>query len=289
MHGTGVAIVTPFTAGGDVDGDALATLVVALEDRGVDFVVPVGSTGESVLLTEAEQTRVIEAVCDAASVPVLAGTGQPGLEGTVEATARAAAAGADAAMVVTPYYFDHGQDALAAYYRELADAAELPVYAYSIPSRTGVALAPETVAEIAAHPNVVGLKDSSGDLGRFTRTAARVDDGFDLLVGHGGLYAPALELGAAGGILALANVAPEAACTVYARYDEGDERGARELNAELAELNWAVTAGYGVAGLKAAMRYRGLPAGHVRSPHRPVGPEAETELARLVDAAVEGP
>ena len=289
MDGTGVAMVTPFTADGDVDEAALGDLVGELEGRGVDFLVPAGTTGEAPLLTPSELDRVVETVVATASVPVVAGTGQPGRRGTVEATARAAEAGADAAMVVTPYYYAHDQSALAAYYREVADAVELPVYAYSIPSRTGVALEPDTVAEIAGHPNVVGLKDSSGDLGRLGRTAARVPDGFDLLVGHGGLFAPALELGAAGGILALANVVPEGASAVYGRFAAGDERGARERNADLAELNWAITAGYGIPGLKAAMRHRGLPAGHVRSPHRPIGPEAEAELARLVDEAVEAP
>lgn len=286
MDGTGVALVTPFTDDGDVDEDALVELVGELEARGVDFVVPVGSTGESALLTPDEQGRVVGLVADAASVPVVAGTGQPGLRSTVRATDRAADAGADAALVVTPYYFSHGQDALLAYYRELADAVDLPVYAYSIPSRTGVALAPDTVAAIADHPNVVGLKDSSGDLGTFQRTLGRLDDAaFDPMVGHGGLFAHALEMGATGGILALANVAPERASEVYRRHADGDGPEARALNAELAELNWAITTRYGVAGLKAAMRLRGLPAGRVRPPHRPVGPEVEADLERLVAAA----
>lgn len=286
MRGTGVALVTPFTAEGDIDEAALTGLVGELERRGVDFVVPVGSTGESVLLTAEEQARVIRLVTEAASGPVLAGTGQPGLRATAEATGRAAAAGADAAMVVTPYYYAHDQATLAAYYRELADESDLPVYAYSIPSRTGVALEAETVAELAAHPNIAGLKDSSGDLERLHREVTpTADDAFDVLVGHGGLYAQSLELGAVGGILALANVAPELASEVYDRHDHGDHEGARALNRELIELNRAITTRFGVAGLKAAMRMRGLPAGHVRSPHRPVGPAAEAELERLVEAA----
>lgn len=286
MHGTGVAIVTPFTAAGVIDEAALAELVGTLEERGVDFVVPVGSTGESALLTAEEQVRVIRLVVEAASVPVLAGTGQPGLRGTVQATDRAAAAGADAAMVVTPYYYTHDQATLASYYREVADAVEIPVYAYSIPSKTGVALEPETVAALAGHPTIVGLKDSSGDLERLARTVAlTADEPFDVLVGHGGLYAQSLGMGAAGGILALANVAPERASEVYDRHEGGDPEAARRLNARLVELNRGITSRFGVAGLKAAMRLRGLPAGHVRSPHRPVGPDAERELESLVEAA----
>jgi len=286
MEGTGVALVTPFTADGDLDESALASLVGELEARGVDFVVPVGSNGESVLLSPDEQARVIQQVVDVASVPVLAGTGQPGLRRTQRATERAAVAGADAALVVTPYYFHHDQAALTAYYRDLADDAPLPVYAYSTPSKTGVRLEPETVADLASHDNIAGLKDSSGDLERLHREVARTaDEAFDLLIGHGGLYAHAIETGVTGGVLALANLAPELASEIYDRYAAGDQAGARARNGRLVELNHAVTAEYGVPGLKAAMRLRGLPAGHVRSPHRPVGDDGEAELEALLTAA----
>jgi 4-hydroxy-tetrahydrodipicolinate synthase len=286
MEGTGVALVTPFTADGDLDESALASLVGELEAGGVDFVVPVGSNGESVLLSPDEQARVIQLVVDVASVPVLAGTGQPGLRRTQRATERAAAAGADAALVVTPYYFHHDQAALTAYYRDLAEDAPLPVYAYSTPSKTGVRLEPETVADLASHDNIAGLKDSSGDLERLHREVARTaDEAFDLLIGHGGLYAHAIETGVTGGVLALANLAPELASEIYDRYAAGDQAGARARNGRLVELNHAVTAKYGVPGLKAAMRLRGLPAGHVRSPHRPVGDDGEAELEALLTAA----
>lgn len=287
MEGTGVAVVTPFTADGDIDESSLTSLVGELQARGVDFVVPVGSNGESVLLSPDERTRVIQLVADAASVPVLAGTGTPGLRRTRRATERAAQAGADAALVVTPYYYRHDQSTLAAYYRDLAERAPVPVYAYSTPSKTGVHLQAETVAELAAHPNIAGLKDSSGDLERLQREVALSSDrAFDVLIGHGGLFAQALDAGAAGGVLAMANLVPAAASAVYDRYTADDAAGARAQNASLVELNHAVTDRYGVPGLKAAMRLRGLPAGHVRSPHRPVGPNVEAELEDLL-AAVE--
>lgn len=286
MHGTGLPLVTPFTGAGDVDGEALADLVGVVEDRGVDFIVPVGSNGESVLLEPAEQTRVVEIVAEAASVPVMAGTGQPSLRHTVAATERAADAGADAALVVTPYYFTHDQATFAEHYRAVADAVELPVYLYSVPSKTGVALQPATVAELASHPNIAGMKDSSGDLAAFHREVAlTADEEFDMLVGHGGLFAHALEAGGTGGVLALANVAPERTAEVYDRHRTGQDEEARRVNAELVELNHAVVSEYGVPGLKAAMRLRGLPAGHARPPHRPVGPEVEAELETLVEVA----
>ena len=286
MHGAGAALVTPFADDGEVNLAALDELVGELEARGVDFLVPAGSTGEAPLLTDEEQAAVIAQVAEAATVPVIAGTGQAGLAATEAMTAEAAAAGADAALVVTPYYYAHGQDALVEYYRELADRADVPIYAYSIPSKTGVALEPASAAAVADHPNVAGMKDSTGDLERLHRELALTADAdFDVLVGHGGLLAEALGIGAAGGITALANVAPERVSEVYDRFESGDVEGARALNAELVELNHAVTKRHGVAGLKAAMRFRGLPAGGVRKPHRPVGPEAAAELERLVGAA----
>ncbi|MFC7176898.1 dihydrodipicolinate synthase family protein [Halosegnis marinus] len=110
-------------------------------------------------------------------------------------TRDAAEAGADAALVVTPYYFEHGPDAMADYYRRVADASPVPVYLYSVPAFTGRALAPETVGRVADHPNVAGMKDSSGDMAAFKRILARTPDDFDLLVGSGGVYAEALALG----------------------------------------------------------------------------------------------
>jgi 4-hydroxy-tetrahydrodipicolinate synthase len=281
MHGTGVPLVTPFDEDGAVDEAALRSLVGWLEDRGVDFLVPCGSTGEAPLMSVETATRVVEAVAEAASVPVLAGTGRPGLHETRRATAAAADAGADAALVVTPYYYGHGADAVAAHYRALAEEADVPIHLYSVPKFTGTTLDPRTVESLAAHDGVAGMKDSSGDLDAFQRTRD-LAPAFDLLVGHGGLYAHALDAGADGGVLAVANVAPELAAEVLARHEDGDEAGARETNRRLLALNRAVTARYGVAGAKAALRLRGAPAGQVRRPLTPVGEAAENELASLL-------
>jgi dihydrodipicolinate synthase/N-acetylneuraminate lyase len=282
MNGVAAPVVTPFTEDGDVDEPALADLVGWLEDRGVDFLVPCGSTSEAELMTAAERTRVIEVVADAASVPILAGTGSPGLRETRAATAAAADAGADAALVVTPFYYPHDRSALADYYRDVADAAPIPVYLYSVPTFTDVRLYPETAADLATHPNVAGMKDSAGDVGSFVRLVRRTADAdFDPIVGSGGVFAQALAAGATGGILALANVAPEVTARIFEA--AGDDPGtARRLNAAVTELNHAVTATFGIPGLKYAMRQRGAPAGHARSPHRPPGADARERLDELV-------
>lgn len=285
FEGTGLPLATPFDADGAVDHDALAALVEWVETRGVDFIVPCGSNSAAPMLTDDERAAVVKTVCDAASVPVLAGTGTPGLQATLAATDRAAAAGADAALVVTPYYFSHGEEALQEYYREVADASPLPVYLYSVPKYTATPLAPDLVGDLAAYPNIGGIKDSSGDVANIGRLDARTDDEFDILVGSGGVYAPALDAGADGGVLALANVVPERASDVFDLH-ASDPHTARTLNRELIELNHAVTATYGVPGLKAAMRARDAPAGQVRSPFREVDETARNTLHELVDKAL---
>ncbi|WP_232702973.1 dihydrodipicolinate synthase family protein [Halobacterium wangiae] len=289
MNGLGVPLATPFDDAGDVDHDALATLVTWVTDRDVDFLVPCGSTSESELLTADERAAVVGTVVDAApaDVPVLAGTGSPGLRETLEATERAADAGADGALVVTPFYYDHDEADVAAYYQEVADASPLPVYLYSVPAYTGHTLEPETVASLAPHPNVAGMKDTTGDLGSFQRIrAATAGEAFDLFVGSGSVLAPALDAGADGGVLALANVAPERAAEIVERHAAGDDDAARAVNRDVVELDYAVTARYGVPGLKAAMRSRGVPAGTVRSPHRPVDDDAVAVLEALVEDAL---
>jgi dihydrodipicolinate synthase/N-acetylneuraminate lyase len=284
MHGTGLPLATPFTADGDVDHDALAALVEWVEARGVDFIVPCGSNSEAPLLTRSERAEVVDTVATAADGPVLAGTGAEGFEKTLSLTRDAAEVGADAALVVTPYYFDHDQATLAGYYRELADTSPLPIYCYSVPAYTGTRLAPETVGELAEHPNVAGMKDSSGDLAAFKRTLARVPDDFDLLVGSGGVYAEALGVGGTGGVLAVANVLPELAATVF----EADSSvAAAAANDALLEVNELVTGVYGIPGLKAAMRARGVPAGAVRRPHQPVDDGVADRLAAAVEDALD--
>ncbi len=278
--------MTPFDEGGALDTDRLTDLVSWVEARGVDFLVPCGSTSEAPLLTPDERTRVVETVADAASVPVLAGTGYAGYRRTLAATEDAASAGADAALVVTPYYFNHGQAAFETYYRDLADESPLPVYLYHVPVFARASLSVDTVRRLADHGNVHGMKDSSGDITAFQRLRqATADADFDLVTGVGSVYGPALDAGGDGGILALANIVPEAASSVYDRYD-GDPDAARELSASLVELDQMVTAEYGIPGLKAGMRDRGAPAGYPRRPFSDASEGARETVAGLVDDAL---
>ena len=288
MNGTGVPFVTPYDETGAVDHDALDRLVGWLEDRGVDFFVPCGSTGEAPLLTTQERTSIVETVARATENPVVAGTGHEGYEPTLEATRAAADVGADAALVLTPSYYGTNDGELEAYYRDLADESPIPIYLYSVPKFTNLPIPPTTAAALASHGNVAGIKDSSGSIESITRLVRlTADEDFSVLVGSGSVYAPALDAGAEGGILALANLVPERASEVYRLHTEGEGSAARELNAALVELNRAATARFGIPGIKAALELRGQPVGDPRRPLRPAGDTVTAEFEALFEDALE--
>ncbi len=286
MEGTGVPLVTPFDEKGDIDESKLAELVGWVEERGVDFIVPCGSNSEAELMTAEERARVVEIVVESASVPVLAGTGHPGLRESTIQTELAASVGADAALIVTPFYFSHSQEDMAIYYKKLAELVSIPVYLYSVPKFTHVSLEPDTIAELSDGENIKGMKDSSGNSDLFQQEIeVTKEKDFDMLVGAGGIYAQALEMGATGGVLALANIAPEKCSEIYQLYKKGDSENAKILNEGLVKLNQGVTGTYGISGLKAAMEMRGAPAGFARSPHRGVGGAEKEGLQNLLDEA----
>ena len=286
MEGTGVPLVTPFDERGDIDESKLAELVGWVEEKGVDFIVPCGSNSEAELMTAEERARVVEIVVESASVPILAGTGHPGLRESTIQTELAASAGADAALIVTPFYFSHSQEDMVIYYKKLAELISIPVYLYSVPKFTHVSLEPDTIAELSDDENIKGMKDSSGNSDLFQQEVeVTKEKEFDMLVGAGGIYAQALEMGATGGVLALANIAPEKCSEIYQLYKKGDSENAKILNDELVELNRGVTGTYGISGLKAAMEMRGAPAGFSRSPHRGVGGAEKEGLKNLLDEA----
>jgi dihydrodipicolinate synthase/N-acetylneuraminate lyase len=162
----------------------------------------------------------------------------------------------------------------------------VPVYLYSVPGKTGVALTPETVGELASHDTVHGMKDSSGDLVTLQRVLNRVDEDFELFVGHGGAFVQGIEAGAAGGILAVANVVPNRVIDVLEFQRTGRTAEARELGRRLVELNYVLTVEYGVPSVKAGMRLRDVPAGHVRGPHQPVSEMVEREIETLLESVL---
>jgi 4-hydroxy-2-oxoglutarate aldolase len=176
--------------------------------------------------------------------------------------------GADVALLLTPHYYDGKMthDSLVRYYRAVADASPIPIMLYDVPKFTHVDMAAATIAEAATHPNVVGVKDSSGNITKLGDTVRLTGDRFQVLAGSAGFLFAGLALGAVGGVLALANVAPQQAIDIYAAYRAGEWDRAAELQRRMIPVNTAITASFGVAGLKAALDMLGYYGGPVRSP-----------------------
>jgi 4-hydroxy-2-oxoglutarate aldolase len=263
-------LATPFDAKGGVDYVALENNVSLYNGTGLTGYVALGSNGEAVHLRPDERASVIAAVRRAAApgFPVIAGVNELSTAGAVEATRRAADAGAASALVVTPYFYKSSMtsEVLLRYYTEVADSSPVPVLVYNIPQNTGVVIDSATIASLSRHENVVGLKDSSGNMGALAETMRLCPPGFSVLTGSGSILYPALAMGAAGAILAVACVAPRACADIFEAASKGDHSRARALQDRIAPLSHLVTAAYGVAGLKAAMEVAGYGGGLPRPP-----------------------
>ncbi|MFJ9860779.1 4-hydroxy-tetrahydrodipicolinate synthase [Streptomyces albogriseolus] len=274
------AMITLFTPSGAPDLDGAQRLADHLVTQGCDGLVLSGTTGESPTTTDAEKRALIEAVREAVGsrATLVAGVGTPDTAHTVTLAREAEQAGADALLLVAPYYSRPPQDAIEVYVRETADAAGLPVVLYDIPARTGVRVEPDTLLRLAEHPRVVAVKDCSNDFLAAQKVMARTD-----LAYYAGCDEHNLALRAVGGagcVSTVANVAPSAVRSVLDAFDHGDTAEAVRLQHRLTPLIEAMTASGlpGTVTAKALLAALGLPAGPVRPPLRPADPEATAAL-----------
>ena len=289
LHGVIAPVTTPFDPEtGDIAPVALRSMVRDLLARGLQGIVVSGTTGEGPLLDGEEQARLVEWLREI--VPddrwLIAGTGAESTRATVRATERAAAAGADAVLVRPPAYFGPAltQTALAAHYLRVADASPVPVLVYNIPKYTHVMLQDSVLRALADHERVIGFKDSSGDLkvvAHFRAAAPRLR----ALVGSGSLFYPALELGADGGVLAIACFAADRCLDLYRAFRAADRRTAGALQEQLTPLAREIVGELGVPGVKAAMDLVGLPGGPVRPPLTPLDARQRSRVADLLASA----
>jgi 4-hydroxy-2-oxoglutarate aldolase len=288
LQGIFPPLVTPFTEDGAVD---LAAFEANL-DRYLAFdlggYLVLGSNGEAQALSEAEKLQLIEATRRrSAGRTVLAGTGLESTRATLELTRKAADAGADAALVLTPHYYRAQMtlDVLRRHFEAVAEASPIPVLLYTVPQFTGLICPPELPAALAGHPRIAGMKDSGGDVALLGRILGAVPASFAVLCGSAPILYPALALGAAGGVLAVACCAPRPAAALFRAVERGDHRAARRIQLSLTPLAAAVTSSLGVAGLKAAMDVAGFRGGMPRAPLQPVHPAARAELYPLLERA----
>ncbi|OGO15064.1 MAG: hypothetical protein A2Y93_14070 [Chloroflexi bacterium RBG_13_68_17] len=286
LRGLFPATPTPFDAQGSLALEELARNLLTWNRQPLDGYVLLGSNGEAVLLTVEERVRLVRAARPAVPAErlLIAGAGMESTAETIELARLLAAAGADAVIVVTPHYYRGRMTAAAleGYYEQVADAAPVPVILYSVPANTGIDLPIETVARLAQHGNILGVKDSGGDVVKIGRMVQAVPPGFAVLAGSAGFLLAALSVGAVGGVMALANLAAEPLARLLAAVKVGDLDTARRLQGRLLEPNLAVTARFGVAGLKAALDVQGLYGGPVRPPLLPLGAEDKAALVTVL-------
>ena len=285
LSGVHVPVTTPFDpVTGEVDVVGLRSNLRSLLEHPVRGIVMAGSTGEAVYLDEDERAELLEAA--RAVVPsdrlLVAGTGAESTRATIRLCAAAAEAGADAVLVMPPAFYK-GQmtpAVLAEHYRRVADASPLPLVVYQVPLRfSTLDLATGLVAELSRHENVVGIKDSRGDLALVGELVDQTGGSFQVLVGNGALLYAALEMGAVGGVLGVANLAPEMSAALCTAFEDGRTAEAGRLQEKVGPVHKRVVGALGVPGVKAGLDLLDLRGGDPRPPLRPL-PEKEREEVR---------
>jgi 4-hydroxy-2-oxoglutarate aldolase len=289
LRGILVPVTTPFDAvTGDVAPVPLREHTRALLDAGVHGIVVAGSTGEAALLAEDEFRQIVAWVRDVvpADRALVVGTGRESTRAAIDACRTAGELGADAVLVRAPSYYGSslGPAAMLDHFRRIADGSPVPLLLYNMPKYTHVALPDQLLGALASHENVAGAKDSSGDLKNFAAYTEAVP-GWGHFMGSGSLFYSALELGAVGGILAIANIATALALEVWDRWEMGDRAGAGAAQERLSPLNKLVVGELGVPGVKAAMDLVGRPGGPVRAPLADLGARDRERIAAGLQAS----
>ena len=283
FRGAGVAIITPFTETG-VNYNELGRIIEDQIAGGTDAIVITGTTGESATMTDAEHREAIRYTVEKVGgrIPVVAGTGSNETSYAIELSQYAEKVGADALLLVTPYYNKCTQNGLVAHYTKIADSVSIPAILYNVPSRTGVGIKTETYAKLSQHPRIVGVKEASGDLSAILRLRAATGDDFAVYSGNDDQIVPILSLGGSGVISVLSNVAPRAAHDICQHYFDGDVRTAVKMQIDYTDLIDALFCEVNPIPVKTAMRRLGYDAGPLRMPLS----EMEPAHAAQLDAAL---
>jgi 4-hydroxy-tetrahydrodipicolinate synthase len=277
--------ITPFTKNGDIDEKALRENVDFWLAAGVHGLATCASNGEAAYMSIEERLRVISIVMDQSNgkVPIIAGTGAPGTREAIAQTKAVRDLGVDAALVVTPYFLSPKQEEILQYYEDIVEAVDLPIILYNVPKFTAVNMEPWVVSRLAEHENVVGVKDSSGDMKQMQSLLNLVGEKISVLSGVGNLIFPNLASGGQGGIVAVANVVPSKCVEIYKCMLSTDFKTANRNQGQIVDLNDFLTRQYGVPAIKAALNLLGHPGGYPRRPLLPLSEKKTQELNNILE------
>lgn len=278
---------TSFDREENIMPDMIRMNIEKLSGYGLAGFLILGSNGEQVMLSETEKISAIAAARKALpeGLVLLAGTGCQSTRETITLTMAAAAEGAHAVLVINPSYYkgNMNHEELVRHYFDVADASPVPVLVYNMPANTGLDMTARMIIDMAEHPNIIGLKESGGNVVKMGEVLGAARPGFRVLAGGAGFLLPALAMGACGGILASANIAPAHCTGIYNAFAAGDMTLAKKLQHSIIQVNTAVTARWGVPALKAAMDHLGLYGGHVRRPFLPLRDDLRKQLIELME------
>lgn len=291
LEGTFLPVTTPFdSVTGDVDYAAFGANLRRWFGSPIRGILIGGSTGESVFLDEGERSKLIEEA--RAVIPdealVIAGTGSEATRHTIQLTRQAAAAGADAVLVSPPAYFKGAmtQETLTSHYRAVADASPVPMLIYQVPLRLStIEFSTDLVATLSDHPNIIGIKDSRGEIDLLIELVQQTVDGFQVLTGNGSVLYPALGIGAVGGIVAVGLMAADQAANISVAFQAGRLEEAERLQEQIAPVNQSIVGGMGVPGIKAALDLLGFSGGFPRPPLAPVSELGIEEIKGILETA----
>jgi 4-hydroxy-2-oxoglutarate aldolase len=285
FQGVAPPVATPFR-GEELAEDWLAENLIRYSATGLSGIVVLGSNGEAIHLSKEEKLRVVEIARQSVGqgMWLMVGAGEATTRATVDLARQAAKLGADAVLVAPPFYYKESMkpQVLEEHYKKVAEQSPIPVFLYNVPQFTGMNMEPSLVAALAEHPNIYGIKDSSGNISQLTEILRCSPQGFRVFVGSALVFLAALSVGAHGGILAAANVLPKAFVELRERFLRGELEEARRLQWSLMAISRAVTGGYGIGGLKAAMDLAGYKGGEPRLPLKRPGEEGMAHLRELL-------
>lgn len=284
FKGAFTALVTPFREG-LFDSEAMAKHIDFQIDRGIDGLVPCGTTGEASTLSHDEHVRIVRFTVEHVNgrVPVIAGSGSNCTSEALGLTERIKEAGVDACLMITPYYNKPTQEGLFRHFQTVAERVDIPIILYNVPGRTGVNMLPETVARLARIPNIVGLKDATGDLKQASYTRKMVPDDFVILSGEDALVYPLMAVGCQGVISVVSNVVPREMAAMCRLFLEGDFGGARDLHQRLLPLCDALFVQTNPIPVKGALTMMGRIQNELRLPLVPLSEDASSRVKKALE------